>query len=207
MKRKSTVSLAGTAVACPCHACAFYNDIDEEYDILLPFVKEGYDAGERAVHILDKNHRSERLRRLKLGGVDVEAALANGQLEVEIWDDVYLRGGEFNYTDMLTFVQENLDAGRLRGFARTRVWGNMEWALFALPGVKDLAEYECRLNYILPLYDDAVVCAYNVSQFSAPVLEDIVRAHPYLIADGWVQKNPHYLPPDDFLKQLGRGQS
>ena len=38
----------------------------------------------------------------------------------------------------------------------TRFVGNMEWALEDLPGVHDLLEYETRLNYVLPKYDDAV---------------------------------------------------
>ena len=32
----------------------------------------------------------------------------------------------------------------------------MEWALEDVPGVGGLLEYETRLNYTLPLYDDAV---------------------------------------------------
>ena len=38
----------------------------------------------------------------------------------------------------------------------TRLVANMEWALEDLPGVHDIVEYETRLNYVLPKYDDAV---------------------------------------------------
>jgi hypothetical protein len=31
-----------------------------------------------------------------------------------------------------------------------------EWALEDSPGVDDIVEYETRLNYVLPRYDDAV---------------------------------------------------
>jgi hypothetical protein len=33
----------------------------------------------------------------------------------------------------------------------------MDWALEDRPGVDDLVEYETRLNYILPRYQDPVI--------------------------------------------------
>jgi hypothetical protein len=33
----------------------------------------------------------------------------------------------------------------------------MEWALEDRPGVHDIVEYETRLNFILPKYDDPVI--------------------------------------------------
>jgi len=54
----------------------------------------------------------------------------------------------------------------------------MEWALQDAPGVEKLAIYESRLNFVLPLYSDAVVCAYDTSRFSASVLEDVAPAPP-----------------------------
>lgn len=32
-------------------ACAFFNSPEDEYDTLLPFVREGLDRGERAYHV------------------------------------------------------------------------------------------------------------------------------------------------------------
>ncbi len=82
---------------------------------------------------------------------------------------------------MLDCVQEMLGTGTRRGFDRSRIWGNMEWALSSVPGVQDLAEYESRLNYIVPLYEGILVCAYDTTKFPASVLDDVLRAHPYLL--------------------------
>ena len=51
----------------------------------------------------------------------------------------------------------HLQAGTAQGYPLTRLVANMEWALEDRPGVNDVVEYETRLNYILPKYDDAVV--------------------------------------------------
>ena len=61
------VTLARATVNCRfCHVCPFFNSREEEFAVLLPFLKEGFDAGDRAVHILDKKHRAERVRRRRL---------------------------------------------------------------------------------------------------------------------------------------------
>jgi hypothetical protein len=49
-----------------------------------------------------------------------------------------------------------LIGGKVQGYPITRLVANMEWALEDRPGVEDLVEYETRLNYVLPKYDDAV---------------------------------------------------
>jgi len=197
-----TATLAGSALTCPCHVCAFYNGTDDQYDVLLPFLKEGLDAGDRAVTFVDAHGRADRLARLHQGGIDVAAAERNGQLEIQDWDDAYLCGGRFEPAEMLGFVQDSINTGRGRGFARTRAWANMEWALQDAPGVEQLAVYESRLNFILPLYSEAVVCAYDVTRFPASVLADVARAHPYLLADGRVKANPHYVPPELLVPEL-----
>jgi hypothetical protein len=94
---------------------------------------------------------------LTQGGIDAAGALRSGQLEVRAWEDAYLRGRRFDQDAMLALVEEVLDGGKARGFPLTRLVAQMEWALQDLPGVDGLLEYEIRLNYLLPKYDDPVI--------------------------------------------------
>jgi hypothetical protein len=151
-----SVHLAGSALDRARHVCAFFHTRDEEYRVLMPFITEGFEHGDRAFHIVDPNHRSEHMERLRDGGIDAEAAEARGQLTVLRWEDAYLRGGHFDQNAMLALIEEVLTAGKAEGFPLTRLVANMEWALEDRPGVEDIVEYETRLNYVLPKYDDAV---------------------------------------------------
>ena len=139
------------------HICAFFYSKNEEYQVLLPFVEEGLSAGERAFHIVDPAHRARHLDRLTEEGLDVAALSKSGHLEVRTWDEAYLRGNRFDQEAMLALVQEVLGGPVARRFPRTRLIANMEWALLDLPGVDDLVEYETRLNYILPRFNDPVI--------------------------------------------------
>jgi hypothetical protein len=150
------VHLAGSVLDRKRHVCAFFHERDEEYRVLMPFITEGFERGDRAFHIVDPEHRSEHIARLRDAGIDADAALARDQLAVLRWEDAYLRGGHFDQNAMLALIEEVLADGKAKGFPLTRLVANMEWALEDRPGVDDIVEYETRLNYVLPKYDDAV---------------------------------------------------
>ncbi len=156
MSQNKRVRLAGATLDRSRHVCAFFNSKTEEYRVLLPFVKEGFEQGDKAFHIVQDGHRPEHRRRLQEAGIDVESAERKGQLEVRRWEDAYLRDGRFDQNRMLALIEEVLQAGKAQGFPLTRLVANMEWALEDRPGVEDIVEYETRLNYLLPKYDDAV---------------------------------------------------
>ena len=151
------IRFAGSVLGAQRHVCAFFHHPDEEYRVLLPFIKEGFERGEKAFHIVDPTLRAEHGLRLASAGINVEAAEKSGQFELRNWADAYLRDGHFNQDRMLALIQEVLDGGIQQGFALTRLVAHMDWALEDRPGVDDLVEYETRLNYILPRYRDPVI--------------------------------------------------
>jgi hypothetical protein len=150
------VHLAGSVLDRKRHVCAFFHHRDEEYRVLMPFITEGFEHGDRAFHIVDPNQRPDHIARLRDAGIDTASAEAGGQLTVLPWEEAYLRGGHFDQNAMLALIEQVLQAGTAEGFPLTRLVANMEWALEDRPGVEDIVEYETRLNYVLPKYDDAV---------------------------------------------------
>jgi hypothetical protein len=202
MSSLKQVRLAGSVLGRSRHVCAFFHSKEEEYRVLLPFIKEGFDQGDRAFHIVDPQHRPEHLRRLQEVGIDVTEAQRKGQLEVRRWEDAYLQDGHFDQNRMLALLVEVLNQGKAQGFPLTRGVANMEWALEDRPGVDDIVEYETRLNFVLPKYDDAVCCTYDLARFGANVVMDVLRTHPMVIIGGVLQQNPFFVPPDEFLREL-----
>jgi hypothetical protein len=106
------VRLAGRLLDHSRHVCAFFHSKDEEYHVLLPYITEGFEQGQKAFHIVDPNHRLDHLRRLEQEGIDVAAAQAKGQLEVRRWEDAYLREGRFDQKRMLALIEEVLQGGK-----------------------------------------------------------------------------------------------
>ena len=134
--------------------------------------------------------------------MDVENAVSTGQLEVFVWQDAYLKPGYFDQYAMLELIQQILRSGKEQGYPLTRLVAHMEWCLGDCRGVEDIVEYESRLNYILPQYDDPVICTYDISKHSAEVIMGVLQTHPAVIINGILQINPFYAAPDEFLAEL-----
>src|SRR6266403_4406606 len=95
------IRLAGSVLGARRHVCAFFHNPDEEYRVLLPFIKEGFERGEKAFHIVDPTLRKEHLQRLASAGINVATVEESGQLELRNWADAYLRDGHFDQNRML----------------------------------------------------------------------------------------------------------
>ncbi len=202
-----SVEFAGGNLGGHRHICALFNSIDEEHRVLRSFFKDGFDRGDKAFHLVDPELREEHLRRLGEAGINVHEAMDTGQLEVRRWQDAYLRGDHFDQDAMLALIEEVLQSAAAAGYPLTRLVAHMEWALLDKPGVDNLVEYETRLNYVLPKYDDPVVCTYDLSKFPASLVMDIMRTHPVVIIGGILQENPFFVPPDQFLLELKERRS
>jgi hypothetical protein len=170
-------------------------------------MKEGFARGEKAFHIVDPELQEEHLKRLAETGIDVQGAMGSGQLEMRRWQEAYLREDHFDQDAMLALIEVALQSGAAAGYPLTRVLAHMEWALLNKPGVDDLVEYETRLNYVLPKYDDPVICTYDLSKFGSSVVMDIMRTHPVVIIGGVLQENPFFVPPDEFLREIRERRS
>ena len=94
------ISLAGSQLGAVRHVCAFFSNDDEEYRVLLPFIKEGLERDDKAIHVVNPQQREEHLRRLASAGIDSAAAEQAGQLEIKINTEAYLRDGEFDQDRM-----------------------------------------------------------------------------------------------------------
>lgn len=196
------IRLAGSVLGAQRHVCAFFHNLDEQYRILLPFIKEGFECGDRAFHVVDPKLREEHLRRLESAGIDVAVTEPSGQFKLHDWHDAHVRQGRFNQHEMITCLEQQLKDGPRQGFRLSRAIGYMEWALEDLSGVESLVEYEARLNYILFQYNDPIICVYDLAKFGGAVVVDMLRTHPMVIIGGFLQENPFFVPPDEFLRQL-----
>ncbi len=202
-----SVQFAGGMLGRHRHICAFFNSIDEEHRVLRSFVKDGFERGDKAFHLVDPELREDHLKRLAEAGINVQERMDTGQLEVRPWQDAPLRGGRFDQDAWLVSFEQVLQSGPAAGYAQTRFLAQMEWALVDLPGVEDLIEFETRVNYVVPKYDDIVICAYDLSKFGARVVMDALRTHPAVIIGGLLQENPFFVPPDQFLLEIREGRS
>src|SRR5258707_1416457 len=141
-----TMQCAGGSLGQHRHICAFFNSVDEEHRVLGSFIKEGFEQGDKAFHIVDPELQGEHLKRLAEAGIDVEQAMGTGQLELRRWQDAYLRDDRFDQDAMLALLEEVLQSGAAAGYPLTRFVSRVEAALVDKAGVECWLEYETRGN-------------------------------------------------------------
>jgi len=199
----TSIFLAGCELGEARHVCAFFNSRDDEYGVTLPFIKDGFEFGDKAVHIVNPSRRTDHMQRLSGHGIDVSSSQQNEQLEVLDWNDTYFRDGPFDPDRQLALLQQTLRDGKEQGFRISRCIVHAEWALQEGASLDQLLEFEARANQVWPRSADTVVCCYDLAQFSGDIVIDAIRTHPMVIIGGFLQHNPFFVPPDEFLREFG----
>lgn len=182
------------------HLASIYDNQDDQFAAVVPFIKQGLEQGEQCLYVADENTTEEVRDALREGGIDVEAAQDSGALSIHTKADTYLRTGEFKPETMVEFWEETLAEARDReGYEGVRATAEMTWALEEDTGLDQLVRYEALLNTIYEGDDYVVLCQYNRDRFSTDVLSDVIRSHPLVVYDGTVCQNFYYQPPDEFF--------
>src|SRR6202021_3291497 len=99
-KIAAPISLAGSQLGETRHVCAFFNSDEEEYRVLLPFIKDGFERGDKAIHVVSPDQHRDHLQRLAGIGIDSTAVQRSGQFESRDSTETYLQGGQFDQDRM-----------------------------------------------------------------------------------------------------------
>ncbi len=207
--RKTTapIPFAGSQLDQTRHVCAFFNNDEEEYRVLLPFIKDGFQCGHKAIHVVNPDQRQDHLRRLSAAGIDHAATQQNGQLEVRINKDVYLPDGRFDADRMISAFEQLASGNSGEAYALSRICCRMDWTVQDQSHVDDVIEFEARVNDVWRRHEDVVICTYHLGQFRGDEVIDIMRTHPMVIIGGMLQENPFFIPPDEFLSEFRQRRS
>jgi MEDS: MEthanogen/methylotroph, DcmR Sensory domain len=196
------IPFAGSQLGATRHVCAFFNDEEEEYRVLLPFIKDGFRCGDKAVHVVNPDQRHDHLHRLTAQGIDTAAAQQTGQLEVRTNTEAYLRDGRFDKDRMLEAFEQLASGNAKGGFPLSRIVCRMDWAVEQGSHVDDVVEFEARVNDVWSRHDDAVICTYHLGKFGGDTVIDILRTHPMVLIGGILHQNPFFVPPSQFLREI-----
>ena len=200
------VTLCEQPVTCK-HVCMFTESEDEQYRILNPYFLEGLQAGEEVLTIVDAPLRETHARRMREGGVPVDASLASGQLRILASDDTYGRDGTFAAERMYALLEEVLSQAGQGKWGRLRVTGDADWVLRTMQGGDELMAYEAKVNLLAPRHDCSLLCVYDINRCSGQVIADALATHSHVILGGRIHENPHYVEPLEFLTKVALRRS
>jgi hypothetical protein len=197
MHESHAIHLCGRRVERPGHICAFFDSMQQEYDALIPYFRDGVRAGEEVFTIVDDDRVADHTARLTDAGVavGVEGVTIRGS------DETYLADGQFEMARMVRLIEDMLTEARAKG-RRVRTSGAMTWLRRNAPGTERAIEYEARMNLLVPKFDCTFMCVYDLAMLDGKTVVDIMATHPYVILRGDIRENKFYIPPDQYLREL-----
>ncbi len=177
------------------HIGHFYETGEEEQEVLVSFLEAGLQGRDKCVCLVGAGPRHEELQeRLRAAGIDVEAAVASGQLFVD--------EGRSDPEELRRVLREAL-ASVPDKFSLLRWAGVMSWALSKMPTTERLMEWETHCNTV---ENPAAVflCQYELPTFRGNVVMDALKTHPISVVGSAIHQNPYYQDPEVYLQELQR---
>jgi hypothetical protein len=178
------------------HICAFYRGREERDRLVVPFLREGVQAGDVCLCITGSvDHR--RLERSVLDGCDdADPDL----LQMEDAEDTYLHDGTFSAERMLTYWQDwgvDTFSAKKKSFARAAT--DMSWAQNVITGplIDDFMGYEVQATRYARAYPSVAICLYDLERFRGNVIIPVLKVHPKVFFGGMLLENPYYVDPDE----------
>jgi DNA-binding CsgD family transcriptional regulator/PAS domain-containing protein len=181
------------------HVCCIYETEEEHRAVVVPFLRQGLERGEKVLYIVDARDAEIILDHLRRDGLDPDPYVESGQLSILAAQDVYLKDGVFDPDAMIDLLRAETGQALAEGYSALRVTGEMSWALRGLPGSERLIEYEAKLNRFFPGSKCLAICQYDRRAFSAPLLLDVLTTHPIAVIGTCVYDNLYYVSPGDLL--------
>src|SRR5258708_1909765 len=189
------------------HVCALFDSDEKEYRVLLPFIKDGFECGHRAIHVMNPQQQDQHIRRLSSAGIDTAGGQQTGQFELRSNTDRYLRDGRFDQDGVPEVFKQLTTSGAGSGFPLSRIVCRMDWAAHSRTHLDSLIEFESRVNYVWRRHGDAIICTCRLQQFSGDTVIDIIRTHPLVIIGGVSHQNSFFIPPEQFLPDFRERQA
>ncbi|WP_320443097.1 MEDS domain-containing protein [Halosolutus halophilus] len=180
------------------HFALIYDSREEQLAAAIPFIRQGLERGERCLYITHENSRDEIVAAMRAFDIDVDAALASGQLSVHDEDETYLRNGTFDADETIEFIDAAI-AEATEEYEALRVTGEMSSVLREDPDCEELVKCEAKANYLFDDVDGLALCQYSRERFPPEVIRDVISTHPLLVHDSRVSHNVYYTPPEEFF--------
>ena len=173
--RSPLVVLGGAPVAAPRHLAAFYDTDAARTRMTAPFLGEGLIAGEPCFLLAQDDELDDYVESLRnMPGVDVEAALASGQLTVADAPGTTAQDG-------LEYWERNLWLAFDQHAPLIRAVGEMVSERKSFVSEQEMLGYEAALNLTIRRFPCVVICQYDVRKFSGQAVLAAMHAHPDML--------------------------
>src|SRR5688572_27536745 len=163
------------------HFCMFYDTKEDLLNVLLQYFKAGLENNESCLWVTPEPLSPEETKRaMRQAGLEFERHLAEGQIEIVSYKDLYLAGGHFDTQQVLQGWIDKHDQAIAKGYTGLRCTGNTFW--LEKHQWDSFAKYEAEIDRVLSKLQIIVLCTYSLERCSAVDVLDVVHHHQFTVA-------------------------
>jgi hypothetical protein len=178
------------------HICLIFDTDEQREKIVSEYLANGLKLGEKVRCGVDALTPGMVLSWLLELGVKLPEDMENGALSIFQAETYYNANGKFDPPELIKGIIPRYHQLIEAGYSGVRSTSEMSWALKCNVGADRLLEYEVLLNTVYP---NNGMCQYDARLFNGVELFNVLKVHPYMVAQGQIVNNPFYIQPEEFL--------
>ncbi|MDQ6800975.1 MAG: MEDS domain-containing protein [Acidobacteriota bacterium] len=174
---------------------AYFWETDDEFRAAVGFLAVGIREGDYCVIFGYDEANNRVLEELLCREFDCDRLKLDGRLSILT--------GASSGEEMLARIGADFTKAIEGGARMIRLLGNIGWGREKWPDDKDILEFEARVTGAVANLPAVVVCMYDVQSIRGDILlQGAFETHPLTIRRNILRENEHYVPLEEFLKQL-----
>lgn len=181
------------------HVVGIYQNNEELYSLLVPFIKAGLENHQKCIYVLAKETQEYVKDIFNLQGFDLSEHVANQSLVFLKEEDVYYPDGQFNANNVINLITHIAKSSKEEGYFGIRMTGNANWIYQNDLDRSDFLKYESLVNKAIQENGIIALCQYEKSKFQEAFVLDLIRTHEIIFLDGKFIKSKYFSPSDSFI--------
>lgn len=161
------------------HIILVYLKSSEQWQKVMPYIKEGLLYHEKIVYIADDNKAEDvKNAMLEWDKELFKKAFKQGDINILSSQETYHQSGEFDPEDMYLLIAKMEQEALAQGYKGVRGCGEMTWMFRDdVIGVDKVVEYEENLTAFLQGRKISAICMYSKVKFGPEMINLMRRIH------------------------------
>jgi hypothetical protein len=174
------------------HICQIFSDDDEYNEVLLKLLLNCLKLGNCAACLSKTANEREINHFLNRHDLSYGELIGNGAFILSDSREIYFKDNLFDSDQTIDFISRYYQESMELGFSDAWLMSEIPSEIQNISCGNRLIEYEYRLGLLLDDYPIISVCQYDARYFDEPTVSRILNAHPYIVIQGIVVRNPSF---------------
>ncbi|TYB88798.1 MAG: PAS domain S-box protein [Kosmotoga sp.] len=189
------------------HLCLIYENNEELFNVIVPFINSGLEKNEKCIYVIDEVFAEEVIEAFTDEGIDLSVCEKKGQISFIHEKYLYNQDRHFDPDLIIKSLINEIKKALKQGYKTFRIVGGVGQTFNEYENHDNLIEYESKLNKdIFQYYPCIAICGYNRWKTNQDIIKKAILTHPLVIEGKQIYENFYYVKPEEFLNQEKRDQ-